>query len=199
MIQHKSIHAFAKKVSIATILILQGIISSSNAFSTITSLTPISTSSTLSSPSTLSLLSQPHQHHHRRSSWTTSISTRHRQRLSSRSSSTNIQSSSLDAASTSSNSNRSMEVNPNAKPSDEWELDCYSRPVMVGGKKLWEVLITDSTGSFRLCETLPSNKVNSRELRRVVDEAIDSAEVKPNMILFFRGAMFNISTLHYQN
>jgi hypothetical protein len=34
--------------------------------------------------------------------------------------------------------------------------------------------------------------VNSRELRRVVDEAIDSAEVKPNMIRFFRGAMFNM-------
>lgn len=53
---------------------------------------------------------------------------------------------------------RTLETNPNVKPSDEWELDCYSRPVMVGGKKLWEVLITDSTGSFRLCETLPSNK-----------------------------------------
>ena len=48
--------------------------------------------------------------------------------------------------------------NPSVMATDEWELDCYSRPVMVGGKKLWEVLITDSSGSFRLCETLPSNK-----------------------------------------
>jgi len=63
---------------------------------------------------------------------------------------------------------------------------------MVGGKKLWEVLITDATGSFRICETLPSNKVNSRELRRVVDEAIENAELKPNMVRFFRGAMFNM-------
>jgi hypothetical protein len=63
---------------------------------------------------------------------------------------------------------------------------------MVDGKKLWEVLITDSTGSFRLCETLPSNKVNSRELRRVVDEAIENAQVKPNIVRFFRGAMFNM-------
>jgi hypothetical protein len=102
-------------------------------------------------------------------------------------SNTNIHSS-LDASS----STTSLVTNPNVKPSDEWELDCYSRPVMVGGKKLWEVLITDSSGSFRLCETLPSNKVNSRELRRVVDEAIDNAEVKPNMIRFFRGAMFNM-------
>mmetsp|Transcript_13878 Transcript_13878/g.16860 ORF Transcript_13878/g.16860 Transcript_13878/m.16860 type:complete len:348 (+) Transcript_13878:134-1177(+) len=91
-----------------------------------------------------------------------------------------------------SSSTISMVTNEAAKPSAEWELDCYSRPVMIGGKKLWEVLITDATGSFRLCETLPSNKVNSRELRRVVDDAIDNAEVKPNTIRFFRGAMFNM-------
>lgn len=35
-------------------------------------------------------------------------------------------------------------------------------------------------------------RVNSRELRRVVDEAIDNAEVKPSTIRFFRGAMFNM-------
>jgi hypothetical protein len=91
-----------------------------------------------------------------------------------------------------SSSSTIITTNPNVKPSDEWELDCYSRPVMVDGKKLWEVLITDSTGSFRLCETLPSNKVNSRELRRVVDEAIENAQVKPNIVRFFRGAMFNM-------
>jgi len=90
-----------------------------------------------------------------------------------------------------------MVTNEAAKPSAEWELDCYSRPVMIGGKKLWEVLITDATGSFRLCETLPSNKVNSRELRRVVDDAIDNAEVKPNTIRFFRGAMFNMVRLSF--
>ncbi len=55
-------------------------------------------------------------------------------------------------------SSTALTTNPDVKPSDQWELDCYSRPVMVGGKKLWEVLITDSSGSFRLCETLPSNK-----------------------------------------
>ena len=77
-------------------------------------------------------------------------------------------------------------------PSTEWELDCYSRPVMVGGKKLWEVLLTDSTGSFRYCQTLPSNQVNSKELRRVVEKVIDEREVKPQTIRFFRGAMFNM-------
>jgi len=37
-----------------------------------------------------------------------------------------------------------------------------------------------------------TNRVNSRELRRVVEQAIEDAEVKPNTIRFFRGAMFNM-------
>ena len=45
------------------------------------------------------------------------------------------------------------------KVTDEWELDCYSRPVLVDGKKkLWEILMTDSSGSLRVCRVLPSNK-----------------------------------------
>lgn len=52
----------------------------------------------------------------------------------------------------------SVTKNPGIKATEDWEIDCYSRPVMVEGKKLWEVLITDSSGSFRLIETLPSNK-----------------------------------------
>jgi hypothetical protein len=81
------------------------------------------------------------------------------------------------------------------KPSADWELDCYSRPVVgPGGKKLWEVLVTDSTGSFRFCKTLPSNQVNSKELRKTVEELLDdvSLPVKPTTIRFFRGAMFNM-------
>ena len=52
----------------------------------------------------------------------------------------------------------------NVNVSDEWEVDCYSRPVMVDKKKLWELLITDSNGAFRHVETIPANKVNSREV-----------------------------------
>lgn len=74
----------------------------------------------------------------------------------------------------------------------DWELDCYSRPVVVEGKKLWEVLITDSEGKMRICEPLPSNRVNSRELRAVIEKAIEEADVKPGTIRFFRGAMFNM-------
>jgi RNA-binding protein Tab2/Atab2 len=75
---------------------------------------------------------------------------------------------------------------------DEWELDCYSRPVAVNGKKLWEVLITDSAGSFRFRQELPSNQVNSKTVRQVVDDLMEVAETKPNTIRFFRGAMFNM-------
>ena len=81
------------------------------------------------------------------------------------------------------------------KPSEDWELDCYSRPVMTpGGKKLWEVLITDSTASFRFCKTLPSNKVNSKELRQAVEDLMEDPNIdtKPSTIRFFRGAMFNM-------
>eukprot|EP00970_Alexandrium_tamarense_P001330 scaffold139_cov199-Alexandrium_tamarense.AAC.10 len=45
------------------------------------------------------------------------------------------------------------------KVSEEWELDCYSRPVLVDGKKkLWEILMTDSSGNMKVCRALPSNK-----------------------------------------
>ena len=82
---------------------------------------------------------------------------------------------------------------PDRKASADWELDCYSRPVVaMGGKKLWEVLITDSTGSFRFLKTLPSNQVNSKELRATVEELMEQADVKPNTIRYFRGAMFNM-------
>ena len=78
---------------------------------------------------------------------------------------------------------------------EDWELDCYSRPVVnVGGKKLWEVLITDSSGSFRFCKTLPSNMVNSKVLRQTVEDLIEDPNIdtKPSTIRFFRGAMFNM-------
>lgn len=55
--------------------------------------------------------------------------------------------------------------------SQEWELDCYSRPVIgEDGKKLWELLITDSLGEFKAVETMPSNMVNSREVRKLVEK-----------------------------
>jgi hypothetical protein len=57
-----------------------------------------------------------------------------------------------------------------ARLSREWELDCYSRPVVGDdGKKLWELLICDTLGKYKRVEVMPSNMVNSRELRKLVE------------------------------
>lgn len=109
--------------------------------------------------------------------------------------SNNVQSSIITASSSLSSAAPDTAVNELNwdKVTDEWELDCYSRPVLVDGKKkLWEILLTDSSGNMRIQRVLPSNKVNSREVRRVVEEIIDESEVKPSTIRFFRGAMFNM-------
>lgn len=87
--------------------------------------------------------------------------------------------------------------NPDVTPTDEWELDCYSRPVVINGKKLWEVLVTDSAGSFRFAKTLPSNQVNSKQVRATLEqfqeEYVDQHNLEqPSVIRFFRGAMFNM-------
>lgn len=79
---------------------------------------------------------------------------------------------------------------------NEWELDCYSRPVLGDdGKKLWEVLVTDSKSKFRYIKTIPSNLVNSRNLRKVVEDLIEDATVKPKIVRFFRNQMFNMITI----
>jgi len=87
--------------------------------------------------------------------------------------------------------------NPDITPTDEWEMDCYSRPVVVNGKKLWEVLVTDSAGSFRYVKTLPSNQVNSKQVRMTMEQFqedyVDQHNLEmPSIIRFFRGAMFNM-------
>ena len=61
------------------------------------------------------------------------------------------------------------------KVSNEWELDFYSRPVQgPDGKKLWELLVTDAQGTFQHVEAVPSNCVNSRELRSRVHSQLPS-------------------------
>jgi len=80
-----------------------------------------------------------------------------------------------------------------AVPTDQWELDVYSRPVVdIKGKKLWELLICDSSGCFKHVEQIPSNMINSREVRKAVEKVIEGAEVPPRTIRFFRNAMFNM-------
>ena len=82
--------------------------------------------------------------------------------------------------------------------SDQFEVDVYSRPVVKDGTKLWEVLVCDATGSFRRAVELPSNMVNSREVRNAVAEIIDEAPTRPRTIRFFRKQMLNMLTIALQ-
>lgn len=83
---------------------------------------------------------------------------------------------------------------PLAPPvSDIWELDFYSRPVVgLDGKKLWELIITDTSGSFEYIEAVPNTMVNSRELRKRIEAAMKTATRMPTTIRFFRSQMFNM-------
>ena len=82
------------------------------------------------------------------------------------------------------------------KVSNEWELDFYSRPVQgPDGKKLWELLVTDAQGTFQHVEAVPSNCVNSRELRARVQRLIDDTPLKPKKIRFFRTQMKNMISI----
>ncbi len=86
---------------------------------------------------------------------------------------------------------------PLAPPaSDSWELDFYSRPVMgTDGKKLWELIITDSSGVFEHVEAVPNSMVNSSELRKRIQAVIDASSVKPTVIRYFRAQMRNMITI----
>lgn len=49
--------------------------------------------------------------------------------------------------------------------------------------------------TLRICQILPSNRVNPRELQKVIENEIENAEVKTNMIRVFRRSMFNMVTI----
>jgi len=70
--------------------------------------------------------------------------------------------------------------------SSEWELDVYSRPVVNGGKKLWEFMLCDATGRWKYLESLSPDEVNSKGIKKILLNAIEQAPVKPTNIRFFR-------------
>lgn len=99
-------------------------------------------------------------------------------------------------SSTSTTGTENKEIIFPADISEEWELDCYSRPVLNSdGKKLWEILITDSKSDFKYIKTIPSSLVNSRNLRIAVEEVIELSPVRPRIIRFFRNQMLNMITI----
>lgn len=80
--------------------------------------------------------------------------------------------------------------------SDIWELDFYSRPVIgMDGKKLWELIITDTTGAFEHVEAIPNSLVNSRDLRKRISAVIEDAPTRPTTIRFFRMQMRNMISI----
>jgi len=56
---------------------------------------------------------------------------------------------------------------PSTPPtSAEWQLDFSSRPVLDDrGKKVWELLVCDPSGAWVHAQYLPSNRINSTQVR----------------------------------
>lgn len=78
---------------------------------------------------------------------------------------------------------------------DEWELDCFSRPVLRDGKKVWELLLTDSNAVYRRVAQMKPARVNSVIVQKIVSVFIDESKVKPKAIRFYRKVMKNMLTV----
>lgn len=75
-------------------------------------------------------------------------------------------------------------------------MDFFSRPVINSdGKKIWELVIVNETGTFEYTELVPNNMVNSKELRKRIRKLLDSTSIKPKTIKFFRSQMFNMISI----
>ena len=73
-------------------------------------------------------------------------------------------------------------------------------PLPITTPQLWEVLITDSSGSLRYCASLPSTSVNSLTVRTSIETCISlacdaSSAPRPTTVRFFRGEMFNMLSI----
>lgn len=86
------------------------------------------------------------------------------------------------------------EIDNPVPQSDVWELDFCSRPMLdVRGKKVWELLITEPTGTWVYAKYFPNNKINSTELKAALKEVLaERGAQKPTRVLFFRGQMTTI-------
>jgi hypothetical protein len=77
-----------------------------------------------------------------------------------------------------------------------WEIDFFSRPVLnTDGKKLWELIVVNKKNTFEHVEAVPNNLINSKELRKRINQLINSASIKPTIIKFFRSQMFNMISI----
>lgn len=70
----------------------------------------------------------------------------------------------------------------------EWELDFCSRPILDDrGKRIWELLVCDSSRRLQYAEYFPSNKINSATLKDAISGIIEKYDLqKPQKVRFFR-------------
>lgn len=78
----------------------------------------------------------------------------------------------------------------------EWELDFCSRPILdIRGKKVWELVVCDSSLSLQYTKYFPNNVINSITLKDALVSISDELGVPlPEKIRFFRSQMQTIVT-----
>lgn len=78
----------------------------------------------------------------------------------------------------------------------EWEMDFCSRPILdIRGKKIWELVVCDSSLSIQFTKYFPNNVINSITLKDAIVSISDELGVPlPDKIRFFRSQMQTIIT-----
>ncbi|XVE76733.1 hypothetical protein DITRI_Ditri13aG0005100 [Diplodiscus trichospermus] len=78
----------------------------------------------------------------------------------------------------------------------EWELDFCSRPILdIRGKKIWELVVCDSSLSFQYTKYFPNNVINSITLKDALVSICEDLGVPlPEKVRFFRSQMQTIIT-----
>ncbi|KAI5673793.1 hypothetical protein M9H77_14157 [Catharanthus roseus] len=78
----------------------------------------------------------------------------------------------------------------------EWELDFCSRPILdIRGKKIWELVVCDSSLSLQYTKYFPNNVINSITLKDTIISICDELGLPlPDKVRFFRSQMQTIIT-----
>ncbi|GAB2232731.1 hypothetical protein Drorol1_Dr00011780 [Drosera rotundifolia] len=87
-----------------------------------------------------------------------------------------------------------LEVDPESIT--EWELDFSSRPILdMREKKIWELVVCDSSLSLQYTKYFPNNVINSITLKEAIASVSDQLGVPlPDKIRYFRSQMQTIIT-----
>ena len=68
-------------------------------------------------------------------------------------------------------STRILMSNQSENSLEIWEVDFFSRPVVNSdGKKIWELIVVNNNQTFQHNELVPNNLVNSKELKKRMNE-----------------------------